>query len=133
MILTKVDYENISGDKVNVAAVQPPKRRSAVERTPQHLGWSAQGFPPGHIAETEKRAHESWKRWLGYDEGRRASLIKNGNRPPKAWDLALWLQTAKPQRVRGRPFAIESAANECADLARRSGWEHVRVVELVRE
>jgi len=42
-------------------------------------------------------------------------------RRPLPWDEDAWFNTAKPAKVRARPYEIRSAADECAALAARGG------------
>jgi hypothetical protein len=43
-----------------------------------------------------------------------------------------WLGKHAPKRVRSKPYSLAEAADVCAELARKAGWQHVRVDELLR-
>ncbi len=45
---------------------------------------------------------------------------------------ARWMTKNKPKRVRSKPYELEDAANVCAELARKAGWMHVRLDEVMR-
>lgn len=43
-----------------------------------------------------------------------------------------WMSKNKPKRARTKPYELESAADQCAELCRKAGWMHVRVEELMK-
>lgn len=61
------------------------------------------------------------------------NAVESGKAPkPRDEFETSWLRKNKPKRVRSRPYELESAAETCADLARRAGWSHVRVDEILK-
>ena len=47
------------------------------------------------------------------------------------FDGAAFLRHAKRVRIRPTPYELQSAAQQCAEMAARSGWLDVRVEELL--
>lgn len=50
----------------------------------------------------------------------------------KPWDIEVFMKKNKPKRVRSKPYEIASAADECAELARKAGWLRVGVEEIMK-
>lgn len=81
---------------------------------------------------------------LGYTPDQMAALdidyrcecakAKRDCKAPKPIDefTISWLRKNKPKRVRSRPYELESAAEACADLARKAGWSRVHVDEVLK-
>ena len=103
-----------------------PKREGPAE---YHKGWTVEGYPPGMIDEAERLANQNVARWAAMTDEQRAKAEKDGDRAPKPWDLNQWLISTKPKKVRSRPYEVPEAAQQCRELAVRSGWQHVRVIE----
>lgn len=134
------DYVNCHGaavdlTKVALVGVKPKPVKETHSATLDRskakvsLGFAVEGFSKEHLA-AAKEAHEKlrtelWGRW---EQGK----LARGEKVIPEWDEATYMRTAKPKRVRSRPYEIESAADQCAELARKSGWLNVHVVELIR-
>ncbi len=43
-----------------------------------------------------------------------------------------WMAKHKPKRVRSKPYELESAADECGQLAVRAGWLYVHILEILK-
>lgn len=97
-----------------------------------HKGYAVVGRPPGAIKSSQELAERLCAEWASMSGAKRSEALKNGQRPPLAWDLNRYLKT-KPPRVRSKPYEIPSAAEECAEMARKTGWEYVEVVPLVSQ
>lgn len=93
-------------------------------------GFAVAGYGPAQLEEAE-REHRS-----AHDEqaGRiaRGQSLARGERVLQAWNQETWMAGHKPKRVRTKPYEIESAADLCADLARKAGWVRVTVEELMK-
>ena len=129
-------FVNASGRPI-INDPQSPSFKAAqrVTREPPksfHKGFSVVGFAPGVIASAEAQATDEVRAWAALPEDSKAKQLAEGRRPPKPFDRASWIAKTKPQRVRNRPFEIPAAADECAELARRAGWEEVRVEALTK-
>lgn len=52
---------------------------------------------------------------------------------PKPWDEDFWRRNARKASVRSKPYEILSAAEQCAEMAIKAGWEDVEIVEVKKE
>lgn len=129
-----LDYVNINGDPVTgyCAAAKPAIKAKKEAPDEYHRGWSVEGYAPGRIQAEREKAEKALVAWNEQPEEVRSKRLRDGERQPPEWVLEKWLQTHKPSKVRARPFEVESLAVEMKALAERSGWEHVRVVELAK-
>lgn len=134
MEITKPLTYTVGGREVSADTLMAgAKRKSGAKRDAPdeyHRGWLVEGYPPGMIEEAQRLTEGNCARWAAMSDEQRARAEKDGERAPKAWDLAQWLIRTKPKRVRSRPYEIPSAADECRAIAERGGWEHVRVTEV---
>ena len=55
--------------------------------------------------------------------------LQNGKQAKDFID-AEWLRNAKQKPVRAKPYAIQDAAETCAELARKAGWVQVTVTPI---
>lgn len=122
--MSALSFINIHGERVFVDASKPPKRpRAPAGQKEFHKGWKVVGIPPGQY---EKECAENAKaqavdRKIGGD-------VRPDLPPYNEWANAFRL---KP--VRAKPYEIPDAAQVCADLAKKCGWDRVFVVEIKRE
>lgn len=82
-----------------------------------HKGWRVVGIPPGAVeaAETEhNRLQARMQDWT----------------KRKPFDRGNWIANAKKKPIRAKPYEIKESAEVCADLATRSGWLSVELVEI---
>jgi hypothetical protein len=77
--------------------------------------------------DTPEAAHAVY---LAASAEERRELEDNGKREPKPFDLPTFLRDNRPRRIE-RPKSTPAIAEELAALARKRGWEHVRVEELI--
>lgn len=87
------------------ASAPKPKAKPKAEQKAFHKGWAVEGHRVADIEAAKKAAGEKW-------------------------DELAYLRKHKAKRVRTKPYEVASAADECAAIARRSGWVHVQVVAL---
>ncbi len=75
------------------------------------------GIPPGAVeaAETE--------------HNRLQALMQDWTKR-KPFDCGNWIANAKKKPIRAKPYEIKESAEVCADLATRSGWLSVALVEI---
>lgn len=121
---------NYKGERINMVGPSfeaPPRPKKIPE--PTHKGWRVVGFSPEHIAEAkadrEKDIEDALRRNKDYPQ--RPAKV------PAPFDLQSWLMTAKPRPVRSKPYEIPQAAELCKELAEKSGWMKVQVIQLKSE
>lgn len=116
--LKEVTFVNIHGQPVST--VGEKVKRPPPEVQSFHKGWRVTGFSVDHLAQA-KKDHES----------EQAELRANG-REAKPWDESMYMRTHNGKPVRSKPYQIREAAQQCAELASKSGWQGVQVVEVRR-
>lgn len=132
-----MDYVNASGQPINpyhtpsALAPKPPKAKKEGPAE-YHKGWRVVGYAPGRIAEAEARRRKDIDEWAALDDKTRSKKLAEGLRAPMPWDEEIWRQRNKPTAVRARPFEVVSAAEQLREMALRSGWQYVEVVELAK-
>lgn len=119
-----IQFVNVRGEvltehRMNETAKKQRRPKAVAEKVPTHKGFAVAGHAPGAL----EAARDSHARVVAMAE-------KSGGAPIKPFDEADWLTKTKKKRI-AKPFAIRSAAQKCAELARKSGWTDVDVVELV--
>jgi hypothetical protein len=130
-------FVNAAGQPVNINELakkhkRPPKAaaeglrrvetRSEAKRSD---GFVVTGYSP-----------EDWSdRAVTYDhELKRFQDAGLGAKNPGTLDefTAKWMQENKPKRARSKPYEVEAAADQCAEMMRKAGWLHVTVSELLK-
>ena len=76
------------------------------------------GVPPGALEEA--RAAHLKKSRLDLQNGKQAGDFIDAD----------WLRNAKQKPVRAKPYAVQDAAETCAELARKGGWLQVTVTAM---
>lgn len=84
-----------------------------------HKGWRVSGIKPGMLEEA-KQAHERLCQMAQ----------KAGGKPPEPFDETAWLRTAKRTAVRSKPYILQEAALQCKEMAIRTGWREVQLLEV---
>jgi hypothetical protein len=87
-------------------------------------GFVVLGYSPTHW---EKRVADRL-------EALRLHEMDSKNKAPgtlEEW-TAKWMAKNKPKKVRSKPYELESAADECGQLAVRAGWLYVRIEEILK-
>ena len=102
-------YVNYRGEEIGLIS-HPVAPKVKPAPAPFHKGWRVQGIPPEALAAA------------------RDACKHNGLK----WDRDAWLMNAKAKPVRSKPYSLHTAANECAELAKKAGWLRVEVVEVRR-
>ncbi len=101
-----LQFVNLRGETVKTVPTGKAAAKSrGLSATSYHKGWHVVGFSPDHLA-FAKRTH-------------------SGDKP---FDEATFMRTSTPKRVRPKAYEVFSAAEQCADLARRAGWKGVHTV-----
>ena len=124
----------VNGQPVSEAALlasAPKASRPKAERPDQyHKGWRVMGHRPGAVDAACEAARIAFDAWEALTPTEQAAKIAKGSRAPKPWDLKAWLEKAKRKPVRSKPYSLKSAAEMCAEMARKEGWTHVEAVEI---
>jgi hypothetical protein len=104
-------------------AAESLKRVDAREHAKESDGFAVLGYSPAHWAQRE----------TDYTAAMLSFKTGGGKNPGTAEEFTTrWMQKNKPKRARTKPYEIESAADQCAELMRKAGWLHVRVEELMK-
>ncbi len=127
------EYVNASGQPWSPSQ-QKPTRPKAKKEAPEewHKGFDVVGRDPGACEAARLKREQERIEWDVMPEDTRAKLLKEGKRKPSPWDEAKWRIAAPKKRLRAKPFSIPGAAQEMAELCRRSGFEDVEVIELAK-
>lgn len=101
------------------------KRVHSLDQASEHGGFVVLGYPPG-TEEAIPELHAKAMKLHGKDA--------TAHRHPGTLDefSLRWFKTNKAKRIRSRPYSIPIAADDCADLARKTGWQRVRVEEILK-
>jgi hypothetical protein len=75
-----------------------------------HKGWRVVGLPPGSQQEAEMKCKLE----------------------DKPFNLMHWLMTGRKRSVRAKPYELKDAAQVCADLALKAGWQAVEVRRIAK-
>ncbi len=118
-----------------IAAMKEPgswkaaKRESAPKtQTVQHVqgatrsnGFSVVGYSPAQIAKARQQHADE------IAAAQRLKLVNPIVEIPGPFDLSAWMRKTRPGKARSKPYEIEQAAEQCAELCTRVGWLEVRV------
>ncbi len=123
------------GDRVVTEAFlrrTAPSRKSAPKKLPtaSHKGYRVVGHKPGALESAHAGNLSDWAAWNKQTPEQRISALREKRRPPAMWDETQWRLRTKKSAVRTKPYEVASAAEECAELARKAGWIDVEVLEL---
>lgn len=117
-----MDFVNIHGQLVHLAPATKRKRDPKPDES-YHRGWKVVGIPPGAYekAVAENQKQQQFDRTYGSEV--RPDL------PP----YEQWANNFTPKPVRAKPYEVPEAAEVCAEIARKEGWQRVFVIELKHE
>lgn len=142
-ILPTGGYVNANGEPLNLGALAdkyrrkptPSERLKAVDDrsvAKESHGFRVVGHPPGAMEAAKSLAERAVSRWWAMTDEERLVRTVGGERAPAEWAEASWRSATKPTAVHSKPYAIESSAQLCAELARKQGWTDVEVVEILK-
>lgn len=136
-----MNYVNVFGEPVSIERIAskykpPPRVSNAPKATTERdmatvsEGFVVAGFSPDHLKSAEfdhkARAEAQASRIA------RGGSLDRGEKIVGEWSADAYMRQAKPRRVRAKPYEIESAARQCAELAARAGWIGVTVEEILK-
>lgn len=135
-----MNFVNLKGEPLNICALagkhkpQAPantslKRTDDRTRAKVSDGFVVLGFPRDYL-ETAEREHNIRREELLALE--RTNKLGPKEKVPAPWNEEVFMRTGKPKRARTKPYELEAAADECAELCRKAGWKNVRVEELMK-
>lgn len=108
-----LEFVNLRGEPVMLLPQKTsPTKKLQVDA--YHKGWMVVGFSAEHLAEG-RHLHDAAQ------SGQADTVVR------KPFDEAIFMRVSKPRKVRSKPYEVYSAAEACAELARRSGWRLVQV------
>lgn len=118
-----LEFVNYQGtrlpDQVALKKRGVPRKTTKPEEKSFHKGWRVTGIPPGALDEAMS------------DHKRVSDMAtKAGGKEIKPFDSALWIQNHRGKPVRSKPYELECAAKECAELAEKCGWTRIQVLEV---
>lgn len=116
-----MSYVNYLGEEIGLVVHGKATKPKREQPSSYHNGWRVQGIPPGALEEARK-THEA-----------EAEFHRSQGREPKLWDEANWLMNTKRKPVRGKPYEVPQAAQDCKALAEKAGWLRVEIVEMKKE
>jgi hypothetical protein len=128
-----VGGRQVTADQFKATAKKAPPRVSATaskrveSRSDANIsqGFAVLGYSPDHWAEKDATYREALKAYEAAPE-----TAKHPGAPDE-FEIR-WISKNKPRRARSKPYELESAAEQCAEMMRKAGWLHVRVEELLR-
>lgn len=128
------DYVNHNGDVIDMHTLatkytKPKVRRETPKATDDRgaatmsLGFVVSGYSPERFAEMRRQ----------YEWHLRAHEESGGKHPGTPTEFEnRWMVNNKPRRARPKPYEIRDAAEQCAELMRKAGWQCVEVRELMK-
>lgn len=132
-----MQFVNINGKAISYHEMQKTAAQQARPKFAKdapagfHKGFRVEGHSPDAIKKAKEFADTERAKWLAMtEEARTRAINKDGRKEPKEWNEAEWRGKTKKKPLRSKPYEIRQSALECADLARRSGWLDVDVIEL---
>jgi ribosomal protein S11 len=125
--LVPCEFVNLLGAPVALGPAKHAKAKVAKDPESSHKGWRVVGIPPGRM-EVDRAEH-----FAAVALATRLAEKDKSVRIPKEWDEDEWRRGFKKAAIRSKPYVIRDAALTCKELAERSGWTSVDVVEIKKE
>lgn len=116
-----MEFVNLNGEPVSTSAVKRAAKRAEPKADESwHKGFRVVGIPPGAY---EKAVEENAKQQA-------SDRLYGSEARPDLPPYEQWANQFTPKPVRAKPYEIPDAADVCADLAKKAGWDRVVIVEL---
>ena len=114
-------FVNIHGEEISLGADSKTKKAaSKPSGNPKHKGWYAVGYSPEQIEQGRKNHQDA------------EELAKKNGRPIQPFNLQTFMRLTKPSKIRVKPFATQSSAEECCRIAEsQAGWINCHVRDAV--
>lgn len=127
-----LSYVNARGEPIELGSRESHCKPARPKTEPKsfHKGWRVMGHRPGAIEEAESEATRAHEKWAESRDKAMAAGLSSYEEQPEPWNREDWLRNTKKKPVRSKPYEIPEAADVCADLAKKSGWLCVEVVEV---
>lgn len=133
MGLSTIDFVNLNGAKWAPSAAAVTQKKKVKNDAPEkyHRGWRVMGLSDAHIAAAQKTREDAIRRAKEHNARIESGLLRDERmRVPPPFDREVWLANASLKPIRSKPYEIPGAAEQCAEIARKSGWHRVSVEEL---
>jgi len=143
-LLCDTQYVNVSGKRLDIDELKtkhkPPPRAPAspLKRTFDRAtakvsdGFVVTGFSPEHLTQAQIEHELKIDLIKARNKAQRHEQSPKFERVPDLWNEERYMLTAKPKRVRVKPYELADAAQICAQLAIKGGWKCVVVDELMK-
>jgi hypothetical protein len=108
------------------ALTDPPKKKTPkAGPDAYHRGFRLVGHAPGAVEKAKEASEYEHQRYRNATPRMR---IEAGMKEPRAWDEDWWRRNAPKKTIRA--FNLHESALQGAEIARKSGWTEVDVIEL---
>lgn len=123
-------FVNINGDPWSPSEESTKKkaRKPSPNLDGYHKGWRVVGHAPGSMDEAKKEREEE----IRLANSKRLQGGASVKIPPD-FNENDWRRNGKKSAVRPKPYELRESAFLCAEIARKSGWEDVDVIEVKKE
>lgn len=124
--MNTLKFTNINGVPLDINRMKadaPKKVRKAEAPGSYHKGFRVVGLPPGTTEEAR----------IANEKARVMVAMCGTGRMPAPWDAATFQMNAKKKAIRTKAYELRAAADECAALAVKAGWEAVEVLSLTKQ
>lgn len=118
----------VDADQFEAMATKKKPRAVSLQSS-YHKGFRVVGHKAGAMEEARQQSEHDH---AGYLRLTPAERLQRGMKQPKPWDEESWRRNSKKDSVRSKPYEILEAAEQCAEMARKAGWEDVEIIEVKR-
>ena len=108
----ELTFVNINGEVVDTASLKRTKRKASSYDKSFHKGFRVVGVSPEQMAYAVREFSVKF--------------------PGTAFNEIEFLRNARRKPVRSRPYELRQAADECLELAKKSGWSGLQVIEVMK-
>lgn len=128
--MSSIEFVNIHGDPWNPSKESLEKKAAIKRDQPEgyHKGFRVVGHPPGALEEAKKEREEL----IAFAVRKRNHGDASVKIPPQ-FNEDDWRRNSKKTSVRSKPYELREAADLCAAMAIKSGWQDVEVLESKKE
>ena len=123
MTAAQVEAKESMRQKSPVAKKEAPKRVFQQADAGELRGYRVNGYPPGTDANVTGDLYKDACTKQFEPGGKPAGSLEEFARR--------WYAKNKPKSLRSKPYELEDAAEQCAEMARKAGWERVTVEPLL--